>query len=190
MLCFTCTLTRAAWCGLYFSFLKPQTTFSSGNGSFKHATCMHWQTSCAFIWVVCIRLGKEVCITCIYAGVGIHYYMLGIFIWIHLLSNDCWLVHDNIKQTSVIYLCFIVDCCTSSLFISPEPKAQVNFSDRNLSVVRRPHRYCCRCKLFTLSFFSRTTMPISTKLDKKHHWVMGIQVYSNEGPHLFPEGDK
>ena len=114
------------WCGLYFSFLKPQTTFSSGNGSFKHVTYMHWQTSCAFIWVVCIRLGKEVCITCIYAGVGIHYYMHGIFIWIHLLSNDSWLVHDNIKQISVIYLCFIVDCCTSSLFISPEPKAQVN----------------------------------------------------------------
>ena len=42
------------------------------------------------------------------------------------------------------------------LFSSPEPKAQVNFSDQNLSVVRR-RRCCCRCrycrcrKLFTLS---------------------------------------
>ena len=36
------------------------------------------------------------------------------------------------KQISVIYLCFIVDCCISSLFSSPEPKAQVSFSDRNL----------------------------------------------------------
>ena len=31
------------------------------------------------------------------------------------------------------------------LFSSPEPKAQVSFSDQNLSVVRRC-RHCCRCR--------------------------------------------
>ena len=35
------------------------------------------------------------------------------------------------------------------LFSSPEPKAQVSFSDQNLSVVRRCRR--CRRKLFTFS---------------------------------------
>ena len=35
-------------------------------------------------------------------------------------------------------------------FSSPEPKAQVSFSDQNLSIVRR--RCCCRCRnLFTFS---------------------------------------
>ena len=36
---------------------------------------------------------------------------------------------------------------------SPEPKAQVRFSDQNLSIVRRRCRgRCCRCrKLFTFS---------------------------------------
>ena len=38
-------------------------------------------------------------------------------------------------------------------------------------------------------FFFRTTGPISTKLDTKHLWVKGIQVYSNEGPCSFPRGD-
>ena len=39
-----------------------------------------------------------------------------------------------------------------ALFSSPEPKAQVSFSDQNLSVVRR-RRCCCpySCKLFTFS---------------------------------------
>ena len=38
-------------------------------------------------------------------------------------------------------------------------------------------------------FFSRTTLPISTKLGTKYSWVKGIQVYSNEGPRPFPRGD-
>ena len=39
------------------------------------------------------------------------------------------------------------------IFSSPEPKAQVSFSDQNLSVVRRR---CCRCrKLFTFSSSSQ-----------------------------------
>ena len=38
-------------------------------------------------------------------------------------------------------------------------------------------------------FFSRTTGLILTKLGTKHHWVMGIQVYSNDWPCLFPRWD-
>ena len=38
-------------------------------------------------------------------------------------------------------------------------------------------------------FFSRTTGPISTKLGTEHHWVKGIQVCWNEGPHLSQRGD-
>ena len=37
------------------------------------------------------------------------------------------------------------------IFSSPEPKAQVSFSDHNLSVVRRCCRCCRRRKLFTFS---------------------------------------
>ena len=37
--------------------------------------------------------------------------------------------------------------------------------------------------------FSRTTVPISTKLGIKHPFVKGIQVYSNEGPCPFPRRD-
>ena len=38
-------------------------------------------------------------------------------------------------------------------------------------------------------FFSRTTMPISTKHGAKHPWVKGIHVCSNEGFRHFPMGD-
>ena len=47
------------------------------------------------------------------------------------------------------------------VFSSPEPKAQVSFSDQNLSVVRRRwrrYRRCCR-KLFT--FPSSSPEPLS-----------------------------
>ena len=37
--------------------------------------------------------------------------------------------------------------------------------------------------------FSKTTGLISTKPGTKHPWVKGTQVYSNEGPRLFPRGD-
>ena len=37
-------------------------------------------------------------------------------------------------------------------------------------------------------FLSRTTEPISTKLNTKHFWMKGIQVSSNEGPRPFPRG--
>ena len=40
-----------------------------------------------------------------------------------------------------------------------------------------------------LKVFSKTTGPISTKLETKHPRVKGIQIFQNEGPHLFPRGD-
>ena len=40
--------------------------------------------------------------------------------------------------------------------------------------------------LTNLKIFSRTTCPISAKLDTKHPWVKGSQVCSNEGPCPFP----
>ena len=51
-------------------------------------------------------------------------------------------------------------------FSSSEPKAQVSFSDRNLSFVRR-HIFI---------FFSRATGPVSTELGTKHPWMKRIQV--------------
>ena len=77
---------------------------------------------------------------------------------------------------------------------SPEPKAQVSFSDQNLSVVRRGccrSRCCCSCKLFTFSSSSPELMiePISTKHGTKHPWVKGIQICSIDGPCPFPWGD-
>ena len=68
------------------------------------------------------------------------------------------------------------------------PKAQVSFSDQNLSVLSR----CCRHrwryrKLFIFSSFSPEQL--STKLGTKHCWVKGIQVCSNEGFRRFPRGD-
>ena len=69
---------------------------------------------------------------------------------------------------------------------SPEPKAQMRFSDQNLSVDRR-RRHCCIFHIFI--FFSRTSGQISTKLGTKHPYVKGIQVCSNEEPRPFPRGD-
>ena len=70
------------------------------------------------------------------------------------MSNTCIL---TIKQSGMLNTCMFltvlgniaVSVC-SWVFSSPEPKAQVSFSDQNLSVVR-PCRCCCRRKLFTFS---------------------------------------
>ena len=64
------------------------------------------------------------------------------------------------KLTSIIYRCLnqLGNACTCNsfeifpLFSSPEPKAQVSFSDQNLSVVRRCSSCSWHCrKLFTFS---------------------------------------
>ena len=81
------------------------------------------------------------------------------------------------------------------IFSSLEPKAQVSFSDQNLSVVRRRCR-CRRCrrrrcrKLFTFSSSSPEPLSqISTNLGTKHPLVKGIQVSSNEVSRPIPRGD-
>ena len=67
---------------------------------------------------------------------------------------------DHSKSSIACYciLFFLQKSMYEFVFSSPEVKAEVNFSDRNLSVVCRRRRYrrrrCCCCKLFTpfLSF--------------------------------------
>ena len=83
---------------------------------------------------------------------------------------------NELIQSFVVFHSALLD------FSSPEPKAQVSFSDQNLCVVRRR----CR-KLFI--FFSRTTGPVSTKLETTYSWVKRIQISSNEWSHPFPRGD-
>ena len=58
--------------------------------------------------------------------------------------------------------------------------AQIRNDPENQEVLDRLHWQNLKI------FFSRTTEPFSTKLGTKHPWVKGIQVYSNEGPRLFP----
>ena len=71
---------------------------------------------------------------------------------------------------------------TASFFSSPEPKVQVSYSDRLLSVV-------CPLTLHIFDFFSRTAGPNSTKLGTHHPWVKGLQFCSNEGPGPHQRGD-
>jgi len=87
---------------------------------------------------------------------------------------------SNMKVTFT----FIILCVCVVLFIclvsSPEPKTQVSYCHCNLSGVR-PSVFPS-VNLFPLNdFFSRTTGPISTKLDGNHAWGMGIQICSNKG---------
>ena len=57
------------------------------------------------------------------------------------------------------------------------------FSKGNNFEIAKIHRRICKI------LFSRTTGLISIKLGTNHLWVKGIQVYSNEGPLLFPRVD-
>jgi hypothetical protein len=76
-----------------------------------------------------------------------------------------------------------------ALFISPELKAQVSFSDRPLSSVRLSCRLSVCPSVNIFDFFSRTTGPIVTKLDTNHPLVKGIQVCSKELDSFSPRGD-
>jgi hypothetical protein len=66
---------------------------------------------------------------------------------------------------------------------SPELKAQVNYSDHRLSIVRLSVNF------YIFDFFSRNTQPISTGLGTDHPWGKGFQVCSNEGDCPSPRGD-
>ena len=72
------------------------------------------------------------------------------------------------------------------IFSSPELKAQVSFSVLDSSLVHCP---VLSLTFYIFVFFSRTTVPISTKLGIKHSWLKGIQVYSNEFPNTCQRGD-
>jgi hypothetical protein len=81
------------------------------------------------------------------------------------------LFQNNIKEVLVL------------IFSSPDLKAQVSYSDRQLSVVRLSLNF------YIFDFFSRTTGPISTRLGTDHPWGKGFQVFSNEGDRPSPRGD-
>ena len=92
------------------------------------------------------------------------------------------LSYNNFKQLVISLL----------LFGSPEPKAQVSFSDHNSSFVRRRCHHCCCCVLLLFISSSRTTESISTKLNQTRHKASlgkGDSIWSNEGPCPFRRGD-
>ena len=65
---------------------------------------------------------------------------------------------------------------------------RLSFSDQYLSVVRRCRfwRWLCRKLFHIFIFFSRTTGPISTKLNTKYPWVKGdFKFVQIKGPVLF-----
>jgi hypothetical protein len=66
-----------------------------------------------------------------------------------------------------------------TLISSPQLKAQVSFSYRQLSGVRLS--VCPSVTFYIFYFFSRTAGPILTRLGTNHPWVKGIQVCSKEG---------
>ena len=82
---------------------------------------------------------------------------------------------------------------TYLIFSSPEPKAQVSFSDQNLSIVSRCRRcrsrrcWCCR-KLFTFSSSSSEPLGQFQPTWHKASLGKGAQVCSNERPSPFPRG--
>ena len=90
--------------------------------------------------------------------------------------------NDLMKELSIdSYIYFICMYFISS----PERKAEVNFSDQNLSVV---HCRLCR-KLFTFSSSSPEPLGHFQENLVQGSWVKGIQDCSNEWPHPFPRGD-
>ena len=67
------------------------------------------------------------------------------------VSTEHRLAHIQVAKWRIKVLPCVIDLLIGGFFSSPEPKAQLSFSDQNLSVVRR-RRCCRRCrKLFTFS---------------------------------------
>ena len=68
------------------------------------------------------------------------------------------------------------------------PAAQVSFSDRNESIVRR--RRCCKhVKMYIFSSYSLESSPILINFDTKHPRVKRIRIYSIIWPSYFPTGN-
>ena len=94
--------------------------------------------------------------------------------------------------------CLIDFLCKSApfwpFFSSPETKAQVSFSDQNLSVVCRRCCHCPRCwhwyELFTFSSSSPNNWANFNQTWHKASLGEGDSIYfSYEGARLFPRGD-
>ena len=65
--------------------------------------------------------------------------------------------------------------CFSVISSSPEPKAQVSFSDEYFTVVR--HRWCCRChKLFTVS--SSSPEPLNQFQPNLTQIILGLRGFN------------
>ena len=94
-------------------------------------------------------------------------YMCMVKIWFFEQTMTCG--PPFIPQRYIIYT-FISDFLSS-----PEPNAQVSFSDHNLSIVR-----CCwRCRKHS-TFSSSSPEPLGQFQANLHPWVKGIQVCSND----------
>ena len=81
------------------------------------------------------------------------------------------------------YISTYVHLSVTFFISSPDLKAQVSFSER-LSIVHMsvnfPHFHL---------FSTEPLGQFSTKLSTRHSLMVGIQIYSNEGPCPFPRGD-
>ena len=93
-----------------------------------------------------------------------------------------------LASVQTVYICNIENVSPSAQTLL---KAQVSFSDQNLSVVRRRRCRSCRRKLFTfLSHFSPEPLGrFQPNLAQSTPSVKGIHICSNDDPHLFPRGD-
>ena len=120
----------------------------------------------------------------------------------HLSSGVCLSVRPSVRLSVCLSVCKLFTFLSSS----PEPLGQFqpNLAQSILGwrrfkfvqmkgpvlfqgeIIREQRKYIHKIKKI---FFSRTSVPISTKLCTKHPWVKGIKNSSNEGPHPFPKGE-
>jgi hypothetical protein len=96
---------------------------------------------------------------------------------------------NNLAVLSILYSLLLAshNLAVSSVFSSPELKAQVSFSDRPLSGVRL--FVCLSVNFYIFYFFSKTTGPILIRLGTNYPLVKGIQFSSKEGDSHSPRGD-
>ena len=84
--------------------------------------------------------------------------------------------------------CF-VNVLNPIVFSSPEPKAQVSFSDQNLSVVRRCRRCrCCHCRRKLFKFSSSSPEPLGLFQPNLAQSILGwrgFKFVQMKGPALF-----
>ena len=66
---------------------------------------------------------------------------------------------------------------------------QICSNEGSNSLQRGDNHICQKMGWDHLKIFSRTTRSISTKFDRKHPWVKGIQVCSCDDHWSFPRGD-